>query len=101
MLRLGVGRYERVNGYPLAPPVDQPGVEELLKSKVVPGDGGGADGDGGGDGGDCGAGGGSGGSGGATCAQITNPSRCTEPSLLHSIVSPAAITTPSGPTLPL
>ena len=94
----------RVNGYgwewpegqPLGLlPVDQPGVEELLKSKVAPGGG-----DGGGDGdGDVGGAGGD--MGGTACAQITNPSPCTEPSLLHSIVSPAAITTPSGPTLPL
>ena len=89
--KLGVASFERVNGYggePLAPPVDQPGVEGLLKSKVAPGGGGGSDGDGGGDG------------GGAGCAQISNPAPVIEESLCHSISSLAAIITPSGPLVP-
>ena len=44
------------------------------------GEGGGGDGDGSNDG-----------------AQITNPSLLFDPSLFHTIVSPAAIATPSGP----
>ena len=94
MRELGVASFERVNGYggePLAPPVDQPGVEGLLKSKVAPGGGGGSDGDSGGDGG---------GDGGAGCAQISNPPPVTEESLCHSISSLAAIITPSGPVVP-
>ena len=72
-------------------PVDQPGVEGLLKSKVAPGGGGGSDGDSGGDGG---------GDGGAGCAQISNPPPVTEESLCHSISSLAAMITPSGPVVP-
>ena len=64
------------------------------------GDGGGDGGDGGGDGGDGGAGGDGGGDGVAPCTQITNPPCVADQSLLHTIVSPAAITTPSGPVLP-
>ena len=75
-------------------PVDQPGVEELLKSKVAPGGGGGSDGDGGGDGDSGGDG------GGAGCAQISNPAPVTQESLCHSISSLAAIITPSGPVVP-
>ena len=73
VLELDVPPELRVNGYgwewpegqPLGLlPVDQPGVEGLLKSKVAPGGGGGSDGDGDGDGGSSGSGGGGDGGGG-------------------------------------
>ena len=84
--------WEWPEGQPLGLlPVDQPGVEGLLKSKVAPGGGGGSDGDSGVDGG---------GDGGAGCAQISNPPPVTEESLCHSISSLAAMITPSGPLVP-
>ena len=63
--------------------------------------GGGVVGGGGvGGGGDEGEGGDGGNGGDGGCAQITKPAPVIEWSLLHAIVSPAAITTPSGPVLP-